>query len=97
MTDYKTPDEDEVMKINRLQRDFFCDIVHLFDPPLPEGVPERLEKIVSCADIVRGDSVLDLGAGTGILVPIIRKYEPKKIFACDISDAMLVRLKEQYA
>ncbi len=97
MTNYKTPDEKEVQRINRLQRDFFRDIVHLFDPPLPEGVPERLDRIVASAEIVRGDVVLDLGTGTGILVPIIHAYAPEKIFACDLSDAMLVRLQEQYA
>ncbi len=97
MTDYKIPDEQDVERINQLQREFFRDIVHLFDPPLPEGVPERLGKIVASADIVSGDVVLDLGSGTGILVPIIQEYEPEKIFACDISDVMLARLKEQYS
>ncbi len=97
MADYKTSDEKEVQKHNQLQRDFFRDIVHLFDPPLPEGVPERLEKIVSSAGIAPGDIVLDLGTGTGILVPIIQGYGPEKIYGCDISDAMLARLKEQYA
>ena len=97
MTKYKTPDEKEIQKINQLQRDFFSDLVHLFDPPLPEGVPERLDRIVASADIVKGDVVLDLGTGTGILVPIIQEYDPEKIFACDLSDAMLTRLKEQYA
>jgi SAM-dependent methyltransferase len=97
MTEYRSPDEEEVQRINRLQRVFFRDIVHLFDPPLPEGVPERLEKIVRSPHIVRGDVVLDLGSGTGILVPIIQKYEPEQIIACDISDTMLARLKEQYA
>jgi SAM-dependent methyltransferase len=97
MTKYKTPDEKEVQKINQLQRDFFGDLVHLFDPPLPEGVPERLDRIVESADIVWGDVVLDLGTGTGILVPIIQSYHPKRILACDLSDAMLTRLKEQYA
>jgi SAM-dependent methyltransferase len=96
MTKYKTPDEKEIQRINRLQRDFFSELVHLFDPPLPEGVPERLDRIVASADIVKGDVVLDLGTGTGILVPIIHEYDPKKIFACDLSDAMLARLKEQY-
>ena len=97
MTEYRSPDEKEVQRINRLQQDFFRDIVHLFDPPLPEGVPERLEKIVRSAYIIRGDVVLDLGSGTGILVPIIQQYEPDRIIACDISDTMLARLKEQYA
>jgi len=97
MTKYKTPDEKEIQKINQLQRDFFSDLVHLFDPPLPEGVPERLDRIVAAADIVKGDVALDLGTGTGILVPIIQEYDPEKIFACDLSDAMLTRLKEQYS
>lgn len=97
MTDYKTKDEEEVRRINQVQRDFFRDIVELFDPPLPRGVPERLEKIVSWAGIARGDVVLDLGTGTGVLVPLIRRYKPEKIYACDISDAMLARLKEHYA
>ncbi len=96
MTDYKATDEKEVQRLNQLQRDFFRDIVHLFDPPLPEGVPDRLEKIVFSADIAQGDLVLDLGTGTGILVPIIQEYGPEMIYGCDISDAMLARLKEQY-
>jgi len=97
MTDYKATDEREVQRLNQLQRNFFREIVHLFDPPLPEGVPERLEKIVSSAGIAQGDFVLDLGTGTGILVPIIHEYGPEKIYGCDISDAMLARLKEKYA
>ena len=97
MTQYKSPDENEVQRINQVQREFFHDLVHLFDPPLPEGVPERLVKIVASADLARGDVVLDLGTGTGILIPIIREYDPGKILACDLSDAMLARLKEQYA
>jgi 16S rRNA G527 N7-methylase RsmG len=33
-------------------------------------VPERLEKIVAHGKITRGDTVLDVGSGTGILIPI---------------------------
>ena len=97
MTDYNIKDEEEVQRINQLQRDFFRDIVELFDPPFPAGVPERLERIVSWAGIARGDVVLDLGTGTGVLVPLIRRYKPEKIYACDISDVMLTCLKEHYA
>lgn len=88
--------EERIERVNQDQRDFFSGLLHVFDPPLPEGVPERLEQIVASADIVIGDVVLDVGTGTGILVPLIQHYEPDTIFACDLSEAMLVRLKEQY-
>jgi SAM-dependent methyltransferase len=97
MTAYKAPDEEEVQRINRIQRECFNELVDLFDPPLPEGVPKRLDQIVASAHIAMGEVVLDIGTGTGILVPIIQEYDPAKIFACDISDAMLARLREQYA
>jgi len=92
----KELDEEEVKRINLLQSDFFSELARLFDPPLPEGVPLRLEKIVASADIARGDVVLDVGSGTGILIPLIQTCNPEKIFACDLSKVMLTRLKEHY-
>lgn len=92
----KNCDAKEIRKINRLQRDFFSGLIHVFDPPLPEGVPERLEQIVASAAIDKGDTVLDVGSGTGILIPLIQAYSPEAIFACDLSDVMLEHLKEQY-
>lgn len=88
--------EEEIKRINQAQRGFFGGLIHVFDPPLPEGVPERLEQIVASAGIRKGDWVLDVGSGTGILVPLIRVYEPEIIFACDLSEAMLARLKGHY-
>jgi SAM-dependent methyltransferase len=93
----KTPPQKEIDRINRIQREHFNRLYHLFDPPLPKGVPERLEKIVAAAEIETGDIVLDVGSGTGILIPIIRHYEPSCIYACDLSEAMLKRLKENYS
>jgi len=90
------PTKDEIRKINQVQRDFFSGLIHVFDPPLPEGVPERLEKIVASARINKGETVLDVGSGTGILIPLIRAYEPRTIFACDLSEAMLAHLRKQY-
>lgn len=96
MGPYETPDKEEVDRINRLQRRLFDELYHLFDPPLPAGVPARLERIVASAEILRGDNVLDVGSGTGILVPLIQKHEPARIFACDLSEAMLRQLKKHY-
>jgi SAM-dependent methyltransferase len=89
-------DEEEIRKINRLQRDYFSGVVRLFDPPLPKGVPERLEKIVSLGRVGPGDLILDVGTGTGILIPLIEIYRPGKIYACDLSKDMLARLEEKH-
>jgi len=96
MNAYQAPTDEEIQRINRLQRDFFSELIHVFDPPLPEGVPERLKKIVASARIAKGDVVLDVGTGTGILVPLIQEYEPDTIFVCDLSDIMLAHLQKQY-
>jgi SAM-dependent methyltransferase len=96
MLSFRSPDQKEVASINRLQRERFDKLVHMFEPPLPEGVPERLARIVAAANIREGDTVLDVGTGTGILVPLIQKHRPEKIYACDLSLKMLAQLKRNY-
>lgn len=95
MAPFKTVSEEEIQRVNRIQRETFDRLYHLFDPPLPEGVPERLEKIVEHGKISKGDTVLDVGTGTGILIPIIQKYEPRWIYGCDLSEAMLEQLNSK--
>jgi ubiquinone/menaquinone biosynthesis C-methylase UbiE len=95
MTPFNAVSEEEIQRINRLQRNTFDKLYHLFQPPLPQGVPERLEKIVAHGKITGGDTVLDVGSGTGILIPIIKKYEPRCIYACDLSEAMLEQLSRK--
>ncbi len=95
MAPFRTVSEEEIQRVNRLQRETFDKLYHLFEPPLPEGVPERLDKIVEQGKIGRGDTVLDVGTGTGILIPVIKKYEPKWIYACDLSAAMLEQLNSK--
>ncbi len=97
MTPFKTVSEEDVQRINRLQQNSFDKIYKLFEPPLPEGVPERLEKIVAHGRITRGDTVLDVGSGTGILIPIIKKHRPGCIHACDLSEEMLKKLRTNYS
>jgi SAM-dependent methyltransferase len=95
MTSFKKVSEEEIRRINRLQRNTFDELYRLFEPPLPEGVPERLERIVAQGKIKTGDTVLDVGTGTGILIPIISKYDPGRIYACDLSEAMLEQLSSK--
>ncbi len=52
---------------------------------------------MASAEIGAGASVLDVGSGTGILLPLIRRYQPAHILACDLSEAMLGQLSGKYA
>ena len=94
---FRKPTQAEVDRINRLQQERFDKSYYLFEPPLPQGVPRRLEKIVAAAGIKSDDSVLDVGTGTGILIPLIQKYHPHKIIACDLSKEMLGQLGKNYS
>src|SRR4030043_178990 len=95
MTPFKTVSEEEIQRVNRLQRTTFDKLYRLFEPPLPEGVPERLEKIVAHVKINRGDTVLHVGSGKGILIPMIKKYDPRWVYACELSVAMLEHLSSK--
>jgi SAM-dependent methyltransferase len=97
MNSYERPNEKKIQELNRIQRKLFSKIVHLFDPPLPEGVPERLKQIVGSAEIAEGETVLDVGSGTGILVPLIQEYGPGSVYACDLSEAMLEQLRKNHS
>lgn len=89
MRRFKRYKKEEVRRLNALQASYFSKHVEIFEPPLPEGVPERLDRIVQAAAIDVTDSVLDIGTGTGILLSWIRKYSPARIYASDLSVAML--------
>jgi len=96
MTSFTRYTEEEVRRLNALQAAYFGKNMEIFEPPLPKGVPERLERIVDSAGIDPCDSVLDIGTGTGILIPLIRKYSPAHIYANDLSEAMLELAKTHY-
>jgi SAM-dependent methyltransferase len=96
MSPFDEMSEEAARRINRIQREVFDKLYHLFEPPLPEGVPERLERIAASGEITRGSTVLDVGSGTGVMVPLIREYRPARIYACDLSEAMLGQLSSNH-
>jgi SAM-dependent methyltransferase len=96
MTSFTKHTEEEVRRLNTLQAAYFSKNVEIFEPPLPEGVPDRLERIVDSAGIDSSDSVLDIGTGTGILIPLIRRYSPAHIYANDLSETMLEFVRTHY-
>ncbi|MEW5978382.1 MAG: class I SAM-dependent methyltransferase [Acidobacteriota bacterium] len=78
------------------QRRHFNELVDLFDTPQPAEVMERLSLIVSAAALRRGEIVLDVGTGVGVLIPLISSYHPATILACDLAEKMLLRVSQKY-
>ncbi len=82
-------DEEQIARFNRLQSQRFDELHRRFLEPLPPDVIERMERIVAAPRIQPGEVVLDVGTGTGALVPLIRRYRPGRVIACDLSARML--------
>ena len=82
--------------MNLSQREYFNNRVGEFDVPQPAAVLNRLKNIVSSAGLSGGEVVVDIGAGVGVLIPFLEAYSPSKIFACDLAEKMLERLKTKY-
>lgn len=55
-----------------------------------------IEKIFSRIDFMIDDNILDVGAGTGILVPFFDKKGIKKTTAIDISSGMVEAYKKKF-
>ncbi len=90
------PLKEELEEHKAKQRTVFDSSVHLFDIEVPREVIDRLRRIVGCAEIREGDAVLDVGTGIGVLIPMISAFKPGKMYACDLSEKMLERLKEKF-
>lgn len=87
---------EEQKQVAAHQRRRFNELVDIFDTPQPLDVMERLGQIVSAARLHREDVVLDVGTGVGVLIPLIKFYRPSAVFACDLAEKMLQRVREKY-
>ena len=81
---------------NRRQARLFNQAAPLFDEPIPLEVKERLEQIVAAAGVKPGETVLDVGTGTGALLPFILAQHPSRVLACDLSRNMLQRARARF-
>ncbi len=89
-------DEEQIARFNAAQREAFDRSHSRFLVALPDDVVERMERIVAAPVIRPGEVVLDVGTGTGALIPQIRRYGPGRIVACDLSPSMLERVERRY-
>jgi SAM-dependent methyltransferase len=87
---------DATTEVAAHQRLYFNRLAEIFDVPQAEEVMDRLRQIVASADLHPGETVLDVGTGTGVLIPLIQSYRPSLVLACDLAERMLARVRQRY-
>lgn len=81
------------------EREFFDRLAPDWDDNEVLSLPEKVNKILDFMEIKPGDAILDLGTGTGVLLPHIAKRIGKagKITAVDFSEGMIERAKMKFS
>jgi ubiquinone/menaquinone biosynthesis C-methylase UbiE len=87
---------ERALQIAEEQRRRFNQLADVFDTPQPPEVMSRLAEILAAAHLSPGEVVLDVGTGTGVLIPLIENYHPSAILACDLAEKMLERVNQKY-
>ena len=64
--------------------------------PAPPDLEERLARVVALGQLPRGGVALDVGAGTGLLVPALLDQHPHTIISIDFAPGMIARLRRKY-
>lgn len=78
------------------EKEFFNSIAEEWDK-ITEVNEEKINFLLSRINIQEGDKVLDIGTGTGVLIPFIREFNKAgEINALDVSEGMLCKAKEKY-
>ena len=79
-------------------RSFFDHLASSWDDNEVLSTPEKVNEILDKIDLQPGEAVLDLGTGTGVLLPFIAERIGKegKITAVDFSEGMLERAKAKF-
>jgi trans-aconitate methyltransferase len=75
---------------------FFDEIAESWDSLIEERDHRAIETILQRIDIRAGDSIVDVGSGTGIMIPYYRRYGVDKIKAIDSSPGMVSVLKGKF-
>ncbi len=78
--------------------EFFDALAPTWDDNEIRSTPERVKHILSTIPITKGMNVLDLGTGTGVLVPYLSKIVGPQghVVAIDLSDGMLSKARQKY-
>lgn len=78
------------------QQQFFNSVAERWDDTRAPN-PDKLKLLVNMADITPGEHVLDVGCGTGVLSPFLKKAvgDTGQITAIDFANEMIARAAEK--
>lgn len=78
--------------------DFFDRLASGWDDNEVRSTPERVRSILSKIPLRKGMRVLDLGTGTGVLVPYLSELvgEKGEVVGIDLSEGMLARAESKF-
>lgn len=79
------------------RKEFFDQLADRWDSHVQEDLSVRLKRVLSLSEVQEGDCVLDVGTGTGVLIPYLLQAvgERGKVVAIDISVAMLRQARQK--
>ena len=89
-------DDEQIARYNAAQAQTFDRSYDRFLVALPSDVVIRMERIVAIPSISEGETVLDVGTGTGALIPLIQGYRPRQVIVCDLSRKMLEQVARRF-
>lgn len=81
---------------NAYQEQVFTSAIDFFKQPIPADIQQRTDQIVAAAELKQADRVLDVGTGTGTLIPHFQRYGVKSITACDLCPIMLQEAEQAF-
>lgn len=80
------------------RREFFDYHAPHWDENYPPDVYRQAVDVIESLRIETGEKILDLGCGSGVLLPILRKLtgDDNSVFGIDFSLGMLTRIPDEY-
>lgn len=84
--------------MNQSEIEFFDALAPTWDANEIRSTPERIKSILGKLKISKGMNILDLGTGTGVLVPYLSEMigENGQVTAIDLSEGMLSIARQKY-
>ncbi len=81
---------------NAYQEEAFEKHLAWFRQPIPDDIDQRTARIVAAAQLAPADRVLDVGTGTGVLIPHIQRFGVGGIVGCDLCEGMLAEAERRH-